>query len=154
MMQPVFFSSRGFLQVFGLVEELIFELLKGLEGGGVLGEFASEGVEGFFRGGAGSNASPFGLNDKRAFSTILFTGAQKERGVFDEISGFDFTAGDFAKSGLAQGGENCLGNLIGAVSDKSENGIGFLGGKVKATGPTIPGIDSKKFVDLLARDGS
>ena len=39
-------DSCGFLKVGGLVEELGLEILEGVEGGGILGKFAGEGVEG------------------------------------------------------------------------------------------------------------
>jgi hypothetical protein len=136
--------------MFGLIEELIFEIQESVEGGGILGEFAGEGVERFFGGVAAGEAMSFGLEEEGAFGAVLFFGAEEKGSVFGEGASFDFAAGNLAKGFLAEGGEDGVGKLAGAAADEVDEGVGFLGGAVDAFGPAFLGVGFEKLVDLPA----
>lgn len=138
--------------MFGLTGEFLFELFKGCESGGVLWKFAGEGIERAFGGVALSNSKTFRLDVKRAFGAILFLGTEKEGGVFREVLDFDAAAGDLAKGFLAESGEDGFGDVAGVASDKSENGVSFLGSEIETTSPAIFRVNTEKFIDVLARD--
>ena len=139
--------------MFGLIEELVFKILEGFERGGILGKFAGEGVERLFGGVAAGEKKFFVLQIQGAFGTVLFTGAEKERGVAGKIGGFDFTAGDLTKGFLTESGKDRLGNLAGAAADQGDEGVGFLGGAVDAAGPAFVGVFGEEGVDVAFGGG-
>ena len=134
--------------MFGLIEELVFKILEGFEGGGILREFAGEGVEGFFGGIAAGETKFFVLQVEGAFGAVLFAGAEKEGGVAGEIGRLDFAAGDLAKGFLTKSRENRFGNLAGAATDQGDEGVGFLGGAIDATGPAFVSVFSEEEINL------
>jgi hypothetical protein len=97
----------------------VLEVLEGLEGGGVFGEVAGEGVESFFDGGALLLADFVGLDREGAFGAVLLAGAEEEGGVAGKRGGLGLAAGDLAKSFLAQGGEDGVRNLRRAWAARS-----------------------------------
>src|ERR1700683_842729 len=147
------FSSRDLLEMLGLIEELIFEILEGLEGGGMLGKFAGEGIESLFGGVAAGKKELFALQIKGAVGAGLFAGAEKEGGVTGEIGRLDLAAGDLAEGFLTKGGEDGFGNLAGTAADEGDEGVGFLGGAIDAAGPTFVGVLGEEEVDLALGGG-
>lgn len=139
--------------MFGLVEELFFEFLEGGGSHWVLWKLAGKGIKGFFGGVTPGEMKLFRLNVESAFGTILFLGAEKEGGVFDEVVGLNPTARNLTKGFLTKGGEDGFGELAGTFPNQVDESVGFLSSTIDAFIPTFVGVVLEKLINLTTRDG-
>ena len=143
----------GFLQVVGLVEELVFEVLEGGEGGGILRELVGEGVEGFFGGVAAGELEFFYLKFERALGAVVFPGAEEDGGVAGEVFRGRLAAGDLAEGFLAEGDKRGFWNLSAAKADLRDDGVGLIGGATETAGPAIASVFGEERIDLAFGGG-
>jgi hypothetical protein len=135
-----------------LVEKLDLEILEGFEGGGILGKFAGEGVEGFFGGVATGEVKLLSLQFEGAFGAVVFAGAENDGGVADEVLTLGFAADDLAEGFLADRDKRGLWNLSAVLAHLGDDGVGFIRSATEAIGPAVLGVVGEEEIDF-ARGG-